>query len=227
MDLDTFVVAMMGVVVGGIVTFIVQRKIQERAWKKEKAEKIYAPLLDQLNDVEAKLYRLEVNPSYPEWKGLRERHVLYWIKPELKEKLWKFFDVELHNFNIGLITTINEIKPQIKEEILQKIKVERRGEVQKTTSFSSEFFWDELAKLIIKKEESGYLGGIDSYSMVRSNYDQLGKDFETGLHLDIFTKDLVSKFKDKPFLEEFRKELKGFIFKNQELMREVEKEMCV
>jgi uncharacterized membrane protein YdjX (TVP38/TMEM64 family) len=43
MDLDTFIVAMLGVVIGSFITFISQRKIQERAWKKERAEEIYMP----------------------------------------------------------------------------------------------------------------------------------------------------------------------------------------
>jgi hypothetical protein len=44
-DLDTFVVAIM-VVAGGFVIFIYQKKIQDRVWRKERAEKIYAPLLE-------------------------------------------------------------------------------------------------------------------------------------------------------------------------------------
>jgi hypothetical protein len=225
MDLDTFLVGMLGAVVGGVVTYIIERQIQARAWKREEIEEIYAPLLDQLGDVEAKLYRLETHPSYPEWKGLRERHLFHLIKKGLKEKLWKFFDVDLHNFNIGLIATIKEIYPQIKEEILQKIKAEWRAKVQETTPFKDRVFWIELAKLVIKKEEDGYLGGIDNYEMVARNYRELEKDFETPMPLEDFIKNFASKIKDRPLLKEVKDELKGLLFKTQDLRREVEKEM--
>jgi hypothetical protein len=180
MDLDTFIVAMLGVVIGSFITFISQRKIQERAWKKERAEEIYAPLLDQLRDVEANLCKLTPNPSYPEWQGLRERHLLHWIKPELREKLWKFFDVELHNFNIGLINTINGVRELGQKEILQNIKEERRDEIKRTTPFSSILFWHELVKLVLKKEESGFLGDISYYPRMKSEYSELEKDFKVG-----------------------------------------------
>lgn len=227
MDLITsFLIGVMGVAVGGIVTFIAQRKIQERAWKKERAEKIYAPLLDQLNGVEANLYKLTTSPSYPEWRGIRERHLSHWIKPELRKKLWIFFEVELHNFNVGLIAIINDIKEPMKEEILQKIKEERRDEVQRTTPSSSEFFWNELAKLAVKREETGgFFGGIDTYPSIRSGYSQLEKDFETEMPLDNFIKNFASKIKDKPLLKEVKEELKGLISKTQDLRQEVEKEM--
>lgn len=84
MDFDTFIVAILGVVVGGLITFIAQRLIQEREWKKERAEEIYTPLLDQLYDIAANFNRPDTNPSYPEWEGLRKRHLLHWIKPDLE-----------------------------------------------------------------------------------------------------------------------------------------------
>jgi hypothetical protein len=227
MDLDTFVVAMLGVFAGGVITFITQRLIQEREWKKERAEEIYAPLLDQLGDVEAKLYRLEINPSYPEWKGLRERHLFHSIKKGLKEKLWRFFDVDLHNFNVGLIAAINQIKPQMKEEILQKIKEEPGSDVQRHIRYTIEFFWDELAKLVFKKEETGYLGGVDNYEMVARNYCELQKVFETPMPLEDFIKNFASKIKDRPLLKEVKDELKGLLFKTQDLRREIEKETRV
>jgi hypothetical protein len=226
MDFDTFIVALLGAIFGGLITFITQRLYQEREWKKKRAEEIYAPLLDQLGDVEANLNGLITNPSYPEWQGLRERHLFHWIKLELKEKLWKFF-VELHNFNIRLIATIKEIYPQIKEEILQKIKAEWRAKVQETMPFKDRSFWVELARLVIKKEEDGYLGDIDNYEMVERNYRELEKNFETPMPLEAFIKNFASKNKDIPLLKEVKGELKELLSTTQDLRREVEKETRV
>lgn len=224
MDLDTFIIGLLGVVVGGFITFITQRLIQEREWKKERAEEIYAPLLDQLGDVELSLNGLVTSPYYEEWQRLREKHLFHWIKPELKEKLGGFF-VELHNFNIGLIIAISHTKVQLKEEILQKIKEERRKEVQRTTPFGSEYFWDELARLVLKKEEAGFWGSVRNHDMVARDYHELEKDFETPMPLDDFIKNFASKIKDRPLQKEVKDKLKELFFKTQDLRREVEKEM--
>lgn len=228
MDLDTFIVAMLGVVAGGFVTFIVQRSIQERAWKKERAEEIYAPLLDQLGEVEANLNRLVTNPSYPEWRGLRERHLFHRIKPELKEKLWKFFDVELHNFNIGLVVAINLVSESVKKEILQKEKEEERGEIQRTTHYLRRKFLSECAKLVLVRYIG--FGGIGTYQQLKKDYSELEKKyFEKRMPFNDFIENLASKIKDHPFFKEgnFKEELMQLITKTQELRREVEKEMNV
>jgi hypothetical protein len=228
MDLDTLIAALLGVGAGGLLTFTAQMLIQKRVWKKERAEEIYAPLLDQLGDVEGNLNTLtELNPSYPEWKGLRERHLLHWIKPELKDKLWKFFDVDSSRFNIGLINVINDIKDIAKEEISQNIKEERRDEVKKTTPFCSTLFWYELAKLVFKKEESGFLGDTSYYPRIKTEYGELEKDFKVKMPFDDFIKNLASKIKGKPSVDEVKKEWKERISKTKELMREVEKELRI
>lgn len=235
-DLGTFLIWIMGVVigvtVGGIITFLVQKSIQGRAWKKERTDKIYAPLLDKLYNVEANLYEFkEYPPSYRILHEIREKHLLHWIKPKLRNKLWHF-DIELQHFVGSIITAINIIKGPVKKEILQKIKEEHKDEVKMTTPFCNEFFWDELAKLVLKKEDNGgFFGRIDIATdrILKSSYGDLEKYFETRISFDNFIKDFASKIKEYPFFkhEDFKGKLRRLVEKTQELRGEVEKEMKI
>jgi len=102
--------------------------------------------------------------------------------------------VELHNFNVGLIASINAVKEPMKEEILQKIKEKERDKVQRTTPFCYEFFLGQTSQTCTQKRGNwGFWGSIDTYSMVRSGYSQLEKDFKTKMLLDDFIKDFASK----------------------------------
>lgn len=226
--ITSFLIGMIGVVVGSIITFMTQRQLQERAWKKKRAEEIYAPLLDQLYEVEADLNRLERKFSYPEWGGLRKKHLLHWIKPDHKEKLWNFFVVKLHNFNIGLTESIKRIKEPLKEEILQKIKEEKIDQLKRTQPLVDEYFWNQLAKIVLQRDEIGFLGGVDDYLKIRYYYDELEKDFKTEkVPFDDFVKSFASKFRDDPLLKEVKEEHEKLLGETQDLQREVKKEMGI
>ncbi|TES83847.1 MAG: hypothetical protein E3J91_01460 [Hadesarchaea archaeon] len=230
-DLVTiFLIGILGVVVGGIITFAVQRNLQEREWRKKRAEEIYAPLLDQLSDIEANLYKLTKDPSYPEWSRMREKHLVHFIEPKLKDRLLTLF-IELHNFNIYLRVAINRIKEPMKKEILQRLKEEHKDEVQRSTPFLDEaFFWDGFAKLVLKKEDSGgFFGFIHDAPLLEKEYGELEKHFETRYPFDDFIKDFASKIKDDPFFRDgdFKRELRDLVAKTQELKGEVEKKLGI
>lgn len=229
-DLVIFLIGVLGVVVGGVITLLVQRNLQKREWRKKRAEEIYAPLLDQLVDVEANLYKLTTDPSYPEWSRMREKHLVHFIEPKLKDRLSTLF-VELHNFNIYLKVAINKIKEPMKKEILQRLKEEHKDEVQRSTPFLDEaFFWDGLAKLVLKKEDTGgFFGYIHDAPLLEKQYDELEKHFETRYPFDDFIKDFSSKIKDDPFFrdKDFKKELRLLLVKIQELTGEIEKKMGI
>ena len=228
-DLVTiFLIGMMGVGVGGIITFVVQRNLQKRAWGKERAEAIYAPLLDQLYEVEADLNKLERKFLYSEWEGLRKKHLLHWIKPDLKEKLWNFFVVKLHNFNIGVTESIKRIKEPLKEEILGKIKEEKIDQLKRTQPLVNEYFWNQLAKIVLQRDEIGFLGAMDNYPKIRYYYDELEKDFKTKeVPFDDFVKSFASKFRDDPLLKEVKEEQEKLLGETQDLQRKVKKEMGI
>lgn len=229
-DLVTiFLIGMVGVVVGGIITFLTQKSIQERAWRKERSDKVYAPLLDQLYEVEANLYKLKKDPSYQILSGIREKHLLHWVKPKLRDKLWRF-EIELHNFNNSLQVAINTVKKPMNEEISQKIKEEHRDEVQRTTPFCNEFFWNELATLVLKREDSGgFFGDIGEMPMLERSYGELEKYFKTRTPFDDVIKKFASQIKGYPFFKrgDFKRKLKELVFRTQELRSEIEKEMGI
>lgn len=237
-DLVIFLIGVLGVVVGGVITLLVQRNLQEREWRKKRAEEIYAPLLDQLVDVEANLYELTTNlyelttdTSYPEWSNLREKHLVHFIESKLKDKLSTFFHVELHNFKNYLRIAINKIKEPMRKEILGRLKEEHKDQIQRSTPFLDEvFFWDGLAKLVLKKEDSGgFFGYIHDAPLLEKGYGELEKYFETRYPFDDFIKDFASKIKDYPFFRDgdFKKELQLLLAKTQELKGEVEKKLGI
>jgi hypothetical protein len=230
-DLVIFFIGLIGVVVGGIITYVVQRRLQEREWREKRKKEIYAPLLDQLVDVEANLYKLTRDPSYPEWSRIREKHLAHFIEPRLKDKLFTFFHVELHNFNISLGVAIDRIKELMKKEILQRLKEEHKEEVQRSRTFLDEaFFWDGLAKLVLKKEDSGgFFGDIFDMPLLEKQYGELEKYFVKAYPFNDFIKDFFSRIKEDPFFgnEDFKKELRLLVQKAQELRSEVEEKMGI
>jgi len=226
--LVTFVIGMGGVALGGFITYMVQRQIQERALRNERAEKIYAPLLDQLDIVEAQLNYLKLDVSWPEWQGLREKHLIHFIAPGLKEKLWEFFVAELHNFNLAIEAAVNTVSVSVKEDILQKTKEKERGALLTTSPhYLGQDFLNQCAKRVLI-EYIGF-GGIDNPQLER-NYSELEKKyFEKKIPFNDFIANLASKIKDHPFFKDgrFKGELEQLIAKTQELRREIKKEMKI
>jgi len=90
-ELITFLIGMVGVSVGGIITFIVNRKLQNQIWSHERARDIYAPILTQLGQAEdSDLNQLKHKFWYSKWDKLRKNPLFYWIKPDIKKKAFFF-----------------------------------------------------------------------------------------------------------------------------------------
>lgn len=226
-ELTSFLIGMAGVAVAGIATYIANKKLQDRTRSYEIAREVYAPISTQLDQAEIyDLNQLEHKFSYPKWDELRKNPLFYWIEPDTNKKLYSF-QVDLHNFNVGLIASINKIKKQMKDEILKRIKEEKIDQLQRTQPLVSEYFWDELAKVVLQSDEIGFLGGVSTYLKIEEYYKGLEKDFKKELPFHDFVKSIASRFKDDPLLKQVKDEQEKLFRECQALQKEIRKQMGI
>lgn len=226
-ELTSFLIGMAGVAVAGIAAYIANRKLQDRARSHEIAREVYAPILTQLGQAEIyDLNQLEHKFFCPKWDELRERPLFYWIKPDINEKLYSF-QVNLHNFNVGLRASINKIKKQMKDAIFKRIKEEKLDQLQRTQPLVSGYFWNELVKIVFQSKEIGFLGGISTYLKIKEDYEGLRKDFKKDMPFHDFVKGIASKFKDDPLLKQVKNEQEKLFGECRALQDEIRKQMGI
>lgn len=225
---QSFLIGMVGVAVASVVTYIANIKLQNRARSYEIAREIYAPLLNILRQAESDdLNRLGHKFSIQKWDELRNNRLFYWVKEDIDKHLFSF-QVNLHNFNRGLIASINKkIKPQMKNTIFKRIKEEKLDQLQRTQPLVSEYFWNELAKIVLQSKEIGFLGGVSTSLKIKQDYEGLKKDFKKNMPFYDFVKGIASKFKDDPLLKEVKDEQKKLFGECWALQDEIRGQMGI
>ncbi len=214
--------ALLGAILGGffaiIGSFSAQRYLFNRSLKKERVERIYSPLYDELRSILSSIKKLIVKVPTYQWKKIKENHISFLIhKNSIEKDLENLYENKIVEFELALNSCKNELKGIIFEDIKNrkgdKLTDWVRGSVHDICDFTDEIL-------------SGKLTETEKAKRFREGFAALKEKLKLDefSSFDEYFQFLVKKIKNKPsFIKTIEKQ-KEIIESVRDLLSTLENE---
>ncbi|MBI5253326.1 MAG: hypothetical protein HY930_02865 [Euryarchaeota archaeon] len=124
--LITGLIGLIGVFVGGFITYHVQKRMQELVWNKEYFEKVYVPLHREISNMIPVIKEFQKDLKRDEWDRIYGAEKLDWVLPEeLRNDLLNFYATS-HKYSEAVYNASVAIKGCVTSELL---KIKKRGDM--------------------------------------------------------------------------------------------------
>ncbi len=202
-------------IIGALATYIVMSKIERKKEKKQLNREIYAPLYDEIIELQTQCSSYSRYQSTSEWNNLKNKHLIHFIEqPELLKKLKKIYNSKIHNFFISGINaadkeTINLISekcnikitdPNLLPEYLSEISMYLLTDGSAEYSYSAPVWFAQMKKNYtikynsleeLKIELTPQINKLESVKSLKKEQKQLCQELEdikNSLYSEINTK---------------------------------------
>ena len=122
-----FILAMISVLVGSLLTLLgtwfVERGARKSARADERRERIYAPLYDELSDVKKALqeYGRTGSAIWGTYQRIKSEHIRYLIPRELRDRITKLYEQNLEEFDRRMMKLHRKHETEIRDYLLERM----------------------------------------------------------------------------------------------------------
>ena len=210
---------------GIFASLLAQEHIFKRNIRKERAEKLYSPLYDEISSILKTIKDFSVSfPDY-EWRKIKESHIGYLIhKKEIEKKLEEFYEEKVLEFRDDVRSCEEELRRFTEEDLMTKLNKSKIDEHQGRNEA-----W--LKNQVINIRDVAYYilnGKIpeDCNKRLTDCFEQ-GKEFlklEKINTIEEYLKFLIRKTKTRAMVRYTKSKQKSVIKNIEELLKILEKE---
>ncbi|MBN2042579.1 MAG: hypothetical protein JW754_02125 [Candidatus Aenigmarchaeota archaeon] len=230
--------ASLGFLIGGSFTYYINKRLQEKDWKRELNERIYYPLLDELHRIrDYYLMGYKTDIDLTEWDRIKSEHLHYQIDRKIGEIINDFFVIKFHNFIVSVNAANRRIKEIVEKELMEVFEFDKKfiwhykegGFSINNTQVSS--FIEAFSSMLLCKDKIGCPGSNpNDFVQANNNYEHIKKHYE-----DLFSKKakfqkmeeflhfMWEKTKEEGIIKSTRKKQKGVIKEINDLINEIKK----
>lgn len=229
-----FVGGIIGAVSGGIATYFAERKLEKRREKNTNNERIYFPLLDELE-----IARNDVNtfsrPFLTIWPQILNQHLQYIISSGIRGRMGELSN-SITRFSNGVYVTSEKIK-EIAEQELSNRRLDKDNinyiqeggtRIHLNTYIPFINLTENLAKyIIVRKEDSGFSANAKDINFFLETYkndlNKLKHDFNLEFSsLEEYIDFVYSRVKELPTFMQMKKEMPEIVANIDSLISEIE-----
>jgi len=173
-------IGLIGVLVGGFITYYVQKRMQERVWKKEYFDKVYVPLHREISDTIPLIKDFQKDLKRDEWYRIYSVEKLDWSLPEkLRNDIVNFYATS-HEYSRAVHNALVAIKGSIISELL---KIKKRGDMNIKWQLQLEHFI-LLGDLLPEINRKFYEEKLEEdYNRYKEDFDFLSLGITNGKNL--------------------------------------------